>query len=192
MNQFTGNFEDRLGALERQVAHARDLSEINEVLVRYSRALDWLDDALLDSVILDDAEIDYGFFKGSGKDFKPVLMAIERGVGRRWHFTSQVEIALYGDRAEVESYNLTLGAASISPSPPDEVTQFYGKYIDVMLRRDGRWGIIQRRHLLLSAFAVRELPLEGNFAQFNRIGEALTTHPDYRAFAIGPNQTGAI
>ncbi len=64
----------RLAAVEAELERQKDLRAIEDLLVRYSRALDWLDDAMLDSVFYDDAEIDYGFFKGSGKDFKPRLM----------------------------------------------------------------------------------------------------------------------
>jgi len=57
----------RIERLERELARHRDLIEIQDVLTRYSRALDWLDADMLSTVFFDDAEIDYGFFKGSGR-----------------------------------------------------------------------------------------------------------------------------
>jgi hypothetical protein len=48
--------------------------EIQDVLVRYARALDWLDDEMLRTAFFDDAEIDYGFFRGSFREFAPILM----------------------------------------------------------------------------------------------------------------------
>ena len=35
--------------------------------------------------------------KGTGKDFKPVVMQIEHATGRRWHLGAQVTINLDGD-----------------------------------------------------------------------------------------------
>src|SRR5262245_36372305 len=98
----TSEIHERLRCLEREVAEPRTRRDIEDVLLRYSRALDWLDDAMLETVFFDDAEIDYGFFQGTGKEFKPLLMQVERTVGRRWHFMAQIKVELDGDFAEVE------------------------------------------------------------------------------------------
>ena len=62
---------------------------ITDVLARYSRTLDWLDEAGHASCYWPDAPIDYGFFKGTAADFVPVVMAIERRSARRWRSTSR-------------------------------------------------------------------------------------------------------
>ncbi|MCZ8132377.1 MAG: nuclear transport factor 2 family protein [Steroidobacteraceae bacterium] len=170
---------DRVAALEHEVGRHRDLAAIHEVLHRYARALDWLDDALLDTVFFDDAAIDYGFFRGSGREFRPLLMQVERTYGRRWHFTSQVEIHLAGDRADVRSYNLSVASVPVSPVPPADLGMFYGWYVDRMEKREGRWGIAARKHLLLAGTSVREIALDGPMAVLNQVGEATPAHPDY-------------
>ena len=50
---------------------------IADVLARYSRTLDWLDDAGQATCYWPDAAIDYGFFTGTAADFVPVVMAVE-------------------------------------------------------------------------------------------------------------------
>jgi hypothetical protein len=170
----------RLLQTERDLADLRDLRAIENVLARYSRALDWLDDEVLNPIFFDDAEIDYGFFKGSGKDFKPVLMAVERSMGRRWHFTSQVQILLEGSAAEVESYNFSVAATAESPGPASEVMHFYGKYVDRFEKRGGRWGIIRRKHLQIGAATIAETAMQGPLAVLNQIGAATPRHSDYR------------
>lgn len=170
----------RLERLETEVAYQRDVLDIHDVLARYSRACDWLDEAMLDTVFYDDAEIDYGFFKGSGKDFKPVLMQVERSVGRRWHLTAQVKIDLSGDTAEVEGYNYAVATKPVSPEPPADITQFFGYYVDRMVKRSGQWGIIRRRHLLVTGLMDREVPLDGVFADLNKIGPTSPGHEEYR------------
>ena len=61
-----------------------DKQAITEVIARYSRTLDWLDDEGQATCYWPDAQIDYGFFSGTAADFLPVVMAIERQSQRRW------------------------------------------------------------------------------------------------------------
>jgi hypothetical protein len=171
--------QDRVRTLELQISRERDLRAVEYVLVRYSRALDWLDDKALEQVFWDDAEIDYGFFKGSGKEFRPVLMQVERSVGRRFHFTSQVKIALTGDVAEVESYNISLACESVEASDKP-ILQFFGFYLDRIERREARWAIARRKHLHLAGSSIPEVAMGGPLASLNKIGETSTSHRDFR------------
>ena len=171
--------QDRVRALELEISRQRDLRDVEDVLVRYSRALDWLDDKALEQVFWDDAEIDYGFFKGTGKEFRPVLMQVERSVGRRFHFTSQVKIAMTADVAEVESYNISLACESLSASDKP-IQQFFGFYLDRIERRGGRWAIARRKHLHLAGSWIPEVATSGPLASLNKIGETSTSHRDFR------------
>ena len=170
----------RIDRLEREVAHHRDVLEIQDVLARYARALDWLDDDMLRTAFFDDAEIDYGFFRGSFREFAPILMQVERDVGRRWHMATQVKIHIDGDTAEVESYHLSLATPAVESVPPADIAHFYGFYVDRMQRRNGRWGIVRRKHLLISMTSVREVALEGPMGVLNKIGPTSTQHTDFR------------
>ncbi len=175
-----GGLEARLARVEAELAHHRELLAIQDVLTRYSRALDWLDAPMLDTVFYDDADIDYGFFKGTGRDFKPVLMDVERAAGRRWHFTAQVKIDLHGDTAEVESYNFSVATAQVTPVPPADLGLYFGYYQDRLLKRGGKWGLIRRKHLLLAGSTLREIAMDGPMATLNQLGLADTHHPEFR------------
>lgn len=170
----------RIERLEREVAHHRDVLEIQDVLVRYARALDWLDDEMLRTAFFDDAEIDYGFFRGSFREFAPILMQVERDVGRRWHMATQVKIQIDGETAEVESYQLSLATPAVESVPPADLAHFYGYYLDRMQRRNGRWGIVRRKHLLVGMTSVREVALEGPMSVLNKIGPTSPQHADFR------------
>jgi hypothetical protein len=183
MAETLADIGSRLDQLERELAEMRDMAAIQDVLTRYSRALDWLDDEMLDGVFFDDAEIDYGFFQGTGAAFKPLLMQVERSVGRRWHFTSQLKIDLNGTSAEVESYNLSLGIAALEDNPPSDVMQFFGMYADRLEKRGGQWGIIRRKHLLVAGVSAKEITMTGEFGQLNKLGATGVTHQDYRRLA---------
>lgn len=180
MNKENISLLERIAVLEQDADRMRDMEAIRDVLTRYSRALDWLDNTMLEGVIFDDAEIDYGFFKGKGKDFKPVLMEVERAVGRRWHFTAQIKIHLRGDEADVESYNLSLGSPDQSAGEGSEIMHFCGYYADRLEKRGGVWGITSRKHLLVSGATLKEVAMTGDFAALNQIGYADTEHGDFR------------
>lgn len=182
---------DRVATLERELARRLDLEQIHDVLARYARALDWLDDALLDSVFYDDAEIDYGFFKGSGREFRPLLMQIEHSIDKRWHLCAQTQIELAGDVAHVSSYHFSVSNMPGTPRPHTELMHAYGYYLDRMERRAGRWGIARRKHVAVGGTLIPDVGSGGMFATLNHLGIASPQHPDYRRMSTaGPLDAG--
>ena len=122
-----------------------DKQACQEVLTRYARALDWVDEEALETVFFPDAEIDYGFFKGSGADFIPVVIELEQGFLRRWHNNGPALIQINGDTAEAESYGM---ASTVSEKDGQTMTNIFGgRYIERLGRRDDRWGIANRLYL---------------------------------------------
>lgn len=123
-----------------------DKQGCHETLTRYCRALDWLDAEALKLVFTSDADIDYGFFKGRGDEFIPVVMDIERRFLRRWHLIANAIIQVRDDTAEGESYGL---AAAVAEKEGRMVTDvFGGRYLDRFGRRDGQWRITKRVYVL--------------------------------------------
>lgn len=129
-----------------------DKQEITEVLQRYSRTLDWLDDAGQASCFWPDAHIDYGFFTGTATDFLPVVMDIERASQRRWHFLSPPAVRLHDDtHASSECYGFGNGVRE-----QDDGTWsgnlYGGRYLDEFERRDGdsgpEWRISKRQYIM--------------------------------------------
>lgn len=123
-----------------------DKQACNETITRYCRALDWLDEEALKAVFTPDADIDYGFFKGRGDAFIPVVMEVERSFIRRWHFLANAIIQVNGDTAEGECYGL---AAGVSQREGRTVTDLFGgRYLDRFVRRAGNWMISRRVYSL--------------------------------------------
>lgn len=177
--------EGRFAALEARIATLEDEQAIAKVLADYSLALDWLDEATLNRVFWDDAQIDYGFFKGSGADFKPILMDVERGMGRRWHFTSQLRTIVDGDEARVIGYNLSLATDGAESSEASRLTGFFGFYNDRLSKRGGRWAISARKHILVAGTDLPDTAITGDLAALNTIGVTGPDHPDFAALPIG-------
>jgi len=137
---------------------------ISDVMQRYCRTLDWLDDAGQASCFWPDAAIDYGFFTGTAEEFLPVVMAIERASQRRWHMLSQVSIRLHSDRhASAECYGMAAGvrAPDAGAAPASEQGEvgsgwsgnvYGGRYLDEFERRahagGDEWRISKRQYIL--------------------------------------------
>jgi hypothetical protein len=113
-----------------------------ELVQRYSRALDWLDDEALKLVFWPDAEINFGFFKGRGDEFCAAVMKVEHSLARRWHMTADPLVKVSGDVAEGESYGLAAGVAIRDGRAVHDI--FAGRYLDQFARRGGEWRISRR------------------------------------------------
>ena len=132
--------------LEKLEAH----DEIKSCLIRYCRALDWVDEDLLKTCFVEDGYIDYGFYAGDAKGFIPVVMEVERN-GHSWHFLGTVAIELNGDTAEVESYGLTVGGDVDNGHLPN-VNVYCGRYHDEFTKTSEGWKISRRLYILDANF----------------------------------------
>lgn len=168
--------------MEQALRELLDKQAIAEVLQRYSRTLDWLDDEGQAGCFWPDAQIDYGFFTGTAADFLPVVMQIERASQRRWHFLSTPAIALHGpDRASVECYGLATGIRE-----QDDGTWsgglYGGRYLDEFEQRAGEWRIAGRRYIMDWKLPLDDQPSNEPNPDFPLpVLQILASgHPDYR------------
>lgn len=139
-------------AQSRALQELIDRQAICDVIQRYSRTLDWLDDDAQASCYWPDATIDYGFFKGSAEDFLPIVMQTERNSDRRWHMLSAPLISFSSTtKASSECYGVFAGA-----SRQDDGTLagnlYGGRYLDEWEKRAGdagdEWRIYERTYIL--------------------------------------------
>ena len=125
-----------------------DRAEINDVLVRYTRAIDTGDWDRLDAVFTPDAQIDYTESGGIAAGFaevKPWLAEmLPAFFPKRMHTLGQVEIRLDGDAAEVSAY-------FHNPMPMDDgrggstLVEIGGLYHHSMTRTPDGWRSRQLR-----------------------------------------------
>ncbi len=126
--------EAELAALRCEIERFKARDSIVQQLTRYGRGQEWLDVSLMNEVFWEDAAIDFGFFKGVWRDYRPMLMEIERASDGTYHMTTAPQIEFDGDdRAYVECYGLAGGRNGAN-------TQIYGgRYVHIFERRDGVW-----------------------------------------------------
>jgi hypothetical protein len=137
------NLEAEVATLRREVERLKARESIRQSLARYGRGQEWLDASLLDEVFWDDAEMDFGFFRGPWREYRPVLMEIEARGQSTYHFLGNAQIELEGDdQAHVECYGVAGGRRP-------ESTQIYGgRYMMRFERRGETWKVASCRYVL--------------------------------------------
>lgn len=121
-----------------------DRQEIAELIHRYCRAVDRIDEALGHSIFHPDATADYGdFYRGSGHGAIDAVCTSHRACVVHSHQITTTTIALAGDLAGSEAYHL----ATVRMLAGETLMQVtvWGRYLDRWSRRDGRWGIDHRQ-----------------------------------------------
>lgn len=125
-------------------------AQIEEVLARYARAVDRLDDEAIITCFHLDATVRAGGDRMPAQRFCVLAMATLRELTLTHHQLGNVQIALEGDAAHVETYFTSihrLGVGGWSPYPqgkPGEDLMMRGRYVDSFARRDGAWAIAHR------------------------------------------------
>lgn len=118
-----------------------DRIEIDDLLTRYTRAIDTGDWDRLDSVFTADAHIDYtatGGLAGTIPDVKRWLAENLPVFPRRQHVLGQKEVELRGDEAEVTAY--FLNPMVLTQRGGGEVLwEFGGLYRHRLVRTDEGW-----------------------------------------------------
>jgi len=134
--------------LAAQVASLASRAEIAEVALRYCRAIDRCDEALLRGCFHADATHEHGAFKGLSSDLCASALQIVAGVILTHHQLGPVSIDLDGERAFTETYFTAYHRFGAVPPPggrPHEDRILGGRYVDRFERRDGVWRIAHRR-----------------------------------------------
>ena len=134
--------------LLEQLDQLQSRAEIAEVVIRYCRAFDRCDEAMLRSCFHPDATHQHGSFSGLSSDFCTMGLALVRGVALTHHQLGPVSIDLAGEVAYTETYFTSYHR--LSPEPPaggesHEDRIMGGRYVDRFERRDGAWRIAHRR-----------------------------------------------
>jgi hypothetical protein len=123
-------------------------SEIREVLHDYCRSMDRLDRNLCVSVFHPGAELRYeGLFTGTAPEFFDWLFERHRSVQACSHQLTTTTIRVDGGRAVSETYGTITIQSEVEDGWVDERTT-RGRYLDTWARRNGRWAIEHRQHVV--------------------------------------------
>lgn len=172
--------------MEQALQELLDKQAITELVARYSRTLDWLDDEGQAGCYWPDAAIDYGFFKGTAAEFVPVVMEVERSTGRRWHMLSSLAIRLTSPTTAIgECYGIAVGLRR-EEGEPYRGNMYGGRYLDEYEKRatgsGHEWRISSRRYVMDWVQAMPDQPDASPRADFPlpMLDLRESGHPDYR------------
>jgi SnoaL-like domain len=123
-------------------------SEIREVLHDYCRSMDRLDRDLCVSVFHPEAELFYeGMFAGTAPEFFQWIFERHQSVRACSHQLTSTTIRVAGDRAVSETYG-TIAIQSDGDEGWTEERTTRGRYLDTWSRRNQRWAIERRHHVV--------------------------------------------
>lgn len=128
---------------QAQIAALIAKEEIRELLCFYCHATDRMDAAAVESVFDEDAQLDYGFFKGRPKDLTAFSAKFLARYDMTHHCLSNVMVRLDGESATSVSYITALHCNGKSRNGNTDMIG-YGRYVDRLERRRGSWKIAQR------------------------------------------------
>ena len=125
--------------LEKKLREIADRHEIHQVMLRYARGLDRLDNELARSCYWDDAIEDHGHFVGTPGDFIPWADGTTLMHTSTQHAILNHYCELEGDDAYCETYYQFTGTRA---EPPHFGST--GRYVDHFQKRGGEWRIANR------------------------------------------------
>jgi hypothetical protein len=173
-----------LAALRADLERMKARDSIVQQLTRYGRGQEWVDVTLMDEVFWDDADVDFGFFKGVWSDYRPILMAMQAGSNGSFHLTTSPQIEFEGETtAYVECYGIAGG-------PRGDSAQLYGgRYFHRFERRGGHWRSARCYYVLdWKLRGVEETPLSTGLEGINKVTDRSPNHPWFRR--MGQDATG--
>ena len=165
------------------IDHTSAKFAITEVLYRYCRSLDRMDEEMYATVFVPGAPLDYGqHFRGTAEEFCTWVWEAHRGMQGHSHQISNVlvDVAPDGERAVSEAY-VTV-CLRTKPDPTGVVRDIVdrGRYLDRWARQaDGAWRIAERQFVgdiqqlfdmsALPACDIRRDPSDPSFALFGSL-----------------------
>jgi hypothetical protein len=119
-------------------------AEIRDVHLRYCRANDRRDEALMRACFHPDAVIEL-HKELSVEEFIALGRQILSRYTVTWHNTGNQLVEVQGDAAWAEHYTISSHRIAGDDKGPERDWIAHGRYIDRMERRDGIWRIARRR-----------------------------------------------
>lgn len=128
------------------ITEVADRLAIAETLALYCRGIDRCDDEQLAAVFTPDALIDYGDGARPIGEVIPGLMAGLGTMRLTQHNISNTVMRITGETARTETNCVAL---HLIPAPEGEIELVVGgRYLDRLVKRDGRWRIAERLYVM--------------------------------------------
>lgn len=133
--------------MERAMAELLAQRDMHQILMRYCRAIDRCDEALLSSCYHDDATFDYGDNRGKATDFVKTTITALRSLAGTLHSVSNYYFLEQDETtARVESYCYAYHRLANADGDQDMIVG--GRYLDNFANKQGSWRIQHRVYVM--------------------------------------------
>ena len=116
---------------------------IRQVVIRYVRGADRLDEELERGAYWPDGYDNHGFFRGNAQEFVTWALGLGGRLAGLQHILGQSFIDMEAAGAKCETYFLVCESTS-RDTPTDNLRQLGGRYVDILEKRGGSWKIAHR------------------------------------------------
>ena len=116
--------------------------QITDVLHRYCRGVDRMDQALVRSCYHQDATDEHGSFRGGVEDYLQWCWKLLQRYDRTMHYLTNILIDINDDFAQAESYGFAVHEGAPHFQERNLTVGF--RFIDIFEHRDNHWKIIKR------------------------------------------------
>lgn len=127
---------------ERVMAHL-EREEVRQVVVRYVRGADRLEEDLERGAYWPDGYDNHGLFRGNAQEFVTWAMGLGGQLAGIQHLLGQSMVEIEDDAARCETY-FQVCESSRRDAPTDDLRLLGGRYVDVLEKRQGVWRIAHR------------------------------------------------
>jgi hypothetical protein len=124
-----------------------DRQAIIDLAANYMRALDRLDQALLEAQFWDDAHLAYGIYEGGPREFAAFCMTALSGHDRNHHMLGQHLVEIAGDEAFGEVYYQAYHRLTDEHGAKRDLV-IAGRYVDRCEKRGGVWKFAYRSEIV--------------------------------------------
>ena len=133
--------------MEAELRALLDREAIRNCIVALARGEDRRDADLITSCFWPDSQFDYAMYKGSFPEYLAWVVPGADAITNTQHVLGQTHIVLDGDGAKAETHVISYHRVDMGEGVGERDTCIGGRYLDVMEKRDGAWGIAHRTML---------------------------------------------
>lgn len=131
--------------MQEKLTYLMDRQEILDVVNRYCRGVDRLDEDMVKSAYHADAIDDHSMFVGTADEFWPWVQKMHsENHSATQHMIGNHLAWIEGNVAHCETY-LSYSGMNKTGAPFSAIG---GRYIDRMEKRNGKWGIVAREYIV--------------------------------------------
>jgi len=139
-----------------QVQRLIDQADIEELIHRYSRAIDLKDYSMLDTCFLADAHLDYskaGGVAGAYPEVRKWLEEVLEPLTEMQHLITNISVEIDGDTASGYCYTLNINGMPEAAGGGHLIVG--AMYTDEIVRIDGSWKFKRRAEQRLTEFTAK-------------------------------------